>query len=60
METQTTKKWQCDHDRWPEANGGQQYQKGSDCLVHQTLTVLTTINPEKALLWDPDQGPSSP
>ena len=47
METQTTNQRQCDHGRWPEANVGQQYQKGPDRLVHQILTVPTTINPEK-------------
>ena len=47
METQTTNQWQCDHGQWPEANVGQQYRKGPDLLVHQILTVPTTINPEK-------------
>ena len=37
---------QCNHDRWPEANVGQQYQYGLDRLVYQMLTVPTTINPE--------------
>ena len=37
-----------------------QYQKGPDRSVHQILTVLATINPEKGLLWDPDPRPSSP
>ena len=46
-------------DGWPEANVEQQYRKGPDCLVHQMLTVLATINPEKSLLWDLDLGPSS-
>ena len=32
----------------------------TDRLVHQILTVLTTINPEKSLLLDPEPGPSSP
>ena len=27
--------------------------------MHQMLAVLTTINPKKSLLWDPDLGPSS-
>ena len=45
---------------WPEANVGQQYRKGPDYLVHQMLTVPTTINLERSLLWDPDPGPSSP
>ena len=48
VETQTTNQQQCNHGRWPEANVGQQYQKGLDCLVYQMLTVLATINPEKA------------
>ena len=43
-----TNQWQCDHGRRPEANVGQRYQKGPDRLVHQMLTVLATINPEKA------------
>ena len=60
METQTTNQRQCDHGRWPEAKVRQQYQKGLDRLVHQILSVPTTINPEKGLLWDPDPGPFSP
>ena len=42
-----TNQRQCDHGRWPEANAEQQYRKGADPLVHQILTVLTTITPEK-------------
>ena len=60
METQMTNQQQCNHGRWPQANIGQQYQKGPDLLVHQILAVATTINNEQGLLWDPDPGPSSP
>ena len=60
VETQTTHQRQCNHGRRAEANVGQQYRQGPDCLAHQMLTVPTTINPEKILLWDPKPGPSSP
>ena len=45
--TQMTSQRQCNHGLWPEANVGQQYRKGPDRLVHQMLTVRTTINPDK-------------
>ena len=44
-----TNQRQCDHGQWAEANVGQQYRKGLDRLVHQILTVLETINPEKRI-----------
>ena len=56
----TTNQRQGNHDRWPEANVEQQYQKGPDRLVHHMLTVPAAINPDKSLLWDPNPGPSSP
>ena len=59
VETQKTNQRQCDHGQWPDASVGQQYRKGKDRLVHQMLTVLATVNPEKSLVWDPDPSPSS-